>query len=160
MIDLNQMEDHAVTDLPQICRNVLENAARHVLAFLLPYGHHRLHLWESSLLGTLGGLRFQSRRHFIMLKSKNKVDGILQLLLCWCDPSGESCLKDVEGQILECNWKNERTLRNPSRLDCRTMKGSRTLYLQPNIRISDPGPPYSPTPPLWLWTWVVCSSAL
>ena len=96
VIDLNQMEDHTVTDLPQICRNVLENAARRVLAFLLPYGHLRLHLWESSLLGTHGGLRFQSRRHFTMLKSKNKVGGILQLLLCWCDPSGESCLKDVE----------------------------------------------------------------
>ena len=47
VIDLNQMEDHALTDLPQICRNVLEDSARHVLAFLLPYGHHGLHLWES-----------------------------------------------------------------------------------------------------------------
>ena len=34
VIDLNQMEDHALTDLPQICRNVLEDSARHVLAFL------------------------------------------------------------------------------------------------------------------------------
>ena len=27
----------------------------------LPYGHHGLRLWETSLLGTLGGLKFQSR---------------------------------------------------------------------------------------------------